>query len=67
MFSYTVSMQPDIVRRPYLLSELATMSGYCSSEFAPMKRSYQVPIGRQQGTYKLCHPEAIGTAKVPYP
>lgn len=67
MFNSTVTMQPDIVRRPYLLSELATMSGYCSSEFAPMNRSYHVPIGRQQGTSKLCQPEAIGTAKVPYP
>ena len=67
MLSSIVAKQPDIVLRPYLLSELATMSGYWSYEFAPMKRSYHVPIGRQQGTYKLCHPEAMGIPTVPYP
>ena len=65
MFIYRLTMQPDIVRRPYLLRELATMSGYCSYEFAPMKRSYHVPIGLQHGIYRLCHPDAIGTARVP--
>jgi len=65
MLNYIVSKHEEVVLKPYLLRELATMSGYCSSVLAPMNLSYQVPIGLQQGTYKMCWPEAIGTPIVP--